>query len=197
LRDSNIPAAYLPTKIDPGAIIYQQNPELREYIKNLIEEVNNGHGLYLYSTTTGNGKTTLACNLLLKYLFRESYRLLKTDILTPVMYLNVVEFLETLRREMTKSSEDTAYLLSQLFDKDAAPRLLLLDDIGAEKPSDWVRERLYSLINFRSANKLATIYTSNCPPESLVSMVGQRCYSRIIGDNMIVEMRGKDHRIGG
>jgi len=76
--------------------------------------------------------------------------------------------------------------------------LLVLDDIGAEKPSEWTQERLYSIIDHRYANCLPLIVTSNLPPSrsSLAPQTGVRTQSRLAemcGE--AVMMTGADRRI--
>lgn len=193
LKNSRIPRAYLPSGIDPGPIIRANASELILYARSLTKRVEAGKGAYLWSETTGNGKTTVGCNLLLKYLFENIPRISHTDMEYPVLYLNVVELLDDLRRQMTAPDDEFQYLWRVLF-SDRAPKLLMLDDIGAEKPSSWVTERMYSLINFRSANSLATIYTSNCSPEQLEHTLGARCASRIQGTCIKVRFLGTDKR---
>ena len=72
--------------------------------------------------------------------------------------------------------------------------LLIVDDIGAEKPSEWVRERLLSFINTRVSNELTTIYTSNLSLERLREKMGDRIVSRIIGSTKEIELVGRDQR---
>lgn len=66
--------------------------------------------------------------------------------------------------------------------------LLVLDDLGAEKPSEWVAETLNLIVNTRYNQKLPTIITSNYPDappgdrgtsETLSERVGVRMYSRL------------------
>ena len=58
--------------------------------------------------------------------------------------------------------------------------MLILDDLGAEKPSDWVKEQLYVIINRRYENMLPTIITTNCTMNELKDRIGERTASRII-----------------
>lgn len=193
IKNSNIPLSYLPSKADPGPIIRNQDRDFIIYCKTIVDKTKEGQGVYMWSKTTGNGKTTVGCNLLLKYIIKTSVESINNEIDCPVLYLNVVELLDGLRGQMNEPDVDFQFMWKNLF-SDKAPKLLLLDDIGAERPSDWVRERLYSLINFRSANKLSTIYTSNCSPEDLELSLGARCSSRILGDSLIVNFKGIDRR---
>ena len=73
-------------------------------------------------------------------------------------------------------------------------RLLIIDDIGAERVTDWVRERMVSIINTRVSNNLTTIYTSNLSPEELRGELGDRIASRILGSSQVVEITSGDRR---
>ncbi|MEU4347093.1 ATP-binding protein [Streptomyces sp. NPDC023838] len=82
--------------------------------------------------------------------------------------------------------------------------LLLLDDLGAAKPSEWTEEITFRLINWRCQNRLPTIFTSNMPPVRTDRMparqavlrdkVGDRVLSRLSGMCTAVEFTGPDRR---
>lgn len=58
--------------------------------------------------------------------------------------------------------------------------LVILDDLGAERESDWVTERLFMIINARYNEQLPTVITSNAELEVLERMKGwERISSRI------------------
>lgn len=74
---------------------------------------------------------------------------------------------------------------------------LVLDDIGAEKTSDWVLEIFESLIDYRNREEKQTIFTSNLGLEKLADKLGDRIASRIteMCKKNIIEIKGKDRRI--
>ena len=79
--------------------------------------------------------------------------------------------------------------------------LLVLDDLGQEKTSDWVQETLGLLINTRYASRLPTIFTTNLvdsadvtDPNSIAYRVGLRTRSRLIEMCDWVPMSGYDVR---
>lgn len=165
-----------------------------KYLDNVFTLANEGKGLYAYGKEPGTGKTTICCIALMRYL----YLSLKNDPYNidnrRILYLNTPEFLERLRKSMNNQDLDLDKLLEELTNAETSPKLILLDDIGAEKSSEWVQERLYSLINFRVSNGLATLFTSNFSAEELEQRVGYRTYSRIIGCAKPIHFTGKDHR---
>ncbi|WP_309248827.1 ATP-binding protein [Streptomyces sp. MNP-20] len=82
--------------------------------------------------------------------------------------------------------------------------LLLLDDLGAAKPSEWTEEINFRLVNWRCQHRLPTIVTSNMPPlrtdeaatrqAVLRERVGDRVLSRLSGMCTAVEFTGADRR---
>jgi DNA replication protein DnaC len=81
--------------------------------------------------------------------------------------------------------------------------LLVLDDMGAGKPSEWVKETLSHIINQRYNDKRATIFTSNFmdaydtahPSEdTLEERIGTRLRSRLFEMCKVVLVQGEDYR---
>jgi DNA replication protein DnaC len=80
--------------------------------------------------------------------------------------------------------------------------LLVLDDLGAEKTSEWVEETLNLIVNRRYNDKRLTIFTSNfedhgddvSDPNTLLSRIGFRMRSRLHEMCETVEMDGADYR---
>lgn len=74
--------------------------------------------------------------------------------------------------------------------------LLVLDDIGAGKSSEWTEEINYRLINHRYEHELPTLLTTNVPPRQLPSTLGVRVMSRLTEMATTVVMTGPDRRRG-
>ncbi len=79
--------------------------------------------------------------------------------------------------------------------------LLVLDDIGAEKTSEWVGETLNLVVNTRYNERRPTIFTSNFEDEeqsgrgdTLIERVGFRIYSRLHEMCEFLEFSGVDYR---
>jgi DNA replication protein DnaC len=107
------------------------------------------------------------------------------------VFVVVPELLRAIRRGYNQQNDDSDRLVKLT---EEAP-LLVLDDLGAEKPSDWVREQLYVIINRRYENMLPTIVTSNCTTQELVERVGQRTVSRLIEMTTPIKITAKDYRM--
>jgi len=73
-------------------------------------------------------------------------------------------------------------------------RLLLLDDLAAERASDWTAEVLYRVIDARYARRLPTIVTTNATGELIRANLGERVASRLNGLGMVVTLDGPDRR---
>lgn len=72
--------------------------------------------------------------------------------------------------------------------------IVILDDIGAEKPSEWVQEQLYALIDLRYRMQRSTFFTTNCTLKQLESQIGSRIVSRIFEMCEGVKVSGTDWR---
>jgi DNA replication protein DnaC len=74
--------------------------------------------------------------------------------------------------------------------------LLVLDDLGAAKGSEWVEEINYRLVNHRYEHQLATLFTSNILPRDLAGALGERVSSRLKEMTDRVTLKGTDRRYG-
>jgi DNA replication protein DnaC len=79
--------------------------------------------------------------------------------------------------------------------------LLVLDDLGAEKTSEWVEETLNLIVNSRYSEKRTTIFTSNyddnpdsTDPDSLLFRIGFRMRSRLHEMCEFFYLDGADYR---
>lgn len=124
--------------------------ETIKYLKKFYDEYKRGEkikGLYLYGNF-GCGKTYLVAAL-----FNE---LAKKDVKSTIVYFP--EFLRSLKASF--SNVDDNY--EERFDTVKEANLLLLDDIGAEKLSDWARDEVLGVIlQYRMEEHLPTFFTSN------------------------------------
>lgn len=72
--------------------------------------------------------------------------------------------------------------------------LLLIDDLGAAKHSEWVEETTYRLINGRYEDMKPSIFTTNLPLADLREGVGDRIASRLVEICTRVVLTGGDRR---
>jgi DNA replication protein DnaC len=81
-------------------------------------------------------------------------------------------------------------------------QLLVLDDVGKEKTSEWVEETMTFIVNSRYNQRLTTIFTSNYEDnpdiealDSLRVRVGSRMYSRMHEMCDFIDYGGADYRL--
>ena len=80
--------------------------------------------------------------------------------------------------------------------------MLVLDDLGAEKTSEWVEETLNHIVNARYSAQRTTVFTSNheekgddtTDPDSLLFRIGYRMRSRLHEMCDLVDLDGADYR---
>jgi DNA replication protein DnaC len=96
---------------------------------------------------------------------------------------------------VSKTSELT--VLSPVFEAE----VLVLDEIGASKPTDWVRDTMMHIINTRYNEKKLTIFTTNYldkrkneRDETLEDRIGARLRSRLYEMCKTVHIEGEDYR---
>lgn len=79
-------------------------------------------------------------------------------------------------------------------DRYRTAQLLLVDDLGAAKSSEWVEETAYRLLNHRYEAMLPTIFTTNLPLAELREGLGDRLASRLVEICDRVVLTGPDRR---
>lgn len=73
-------------------------------------------------------------------------------------------------------------------------RVLLLDDLGVEKPSEWVQEKLTSLVDERLRDGLRTVVATNLSETETQKRLGERLASRLFGETRVVHLPRTGHR---
>lgn len=72
--------------------------------------------------------------------------------------------------------------------------LLLVDDLGAAKTSEWTEELTYRLVNHRYEHLLPTVFTTNLTIRDLRDALGDRIASRLAQMTERVTLTGADRR---
>ena len=72
--------------------------------------------------------------------------------------------------------------------------LLILDDLGAEKPTDWVLERLYAIVNHRYEHEMPIWATTNLTVPQLTAAIGERVWSRLQEGAFMLAATGRNLR---
>lgn len=144
-------------------------------------------GLLLMGTV-GVGKTHLAVSIL-KGLTERGFSCLFYE------FGSLLKEIQDSYNVRTQASE--LGVLAPVFNSD----ILVLDEVGGSKPTDWVRDTMAHIINTRYNDKKLTIFTTNYPDErrgdreeTLEDRIGARLRSRIYEMCKTVTMRGEDYR---
>jgi DNA replication protein DnaC len=158
------------------------------YIDDLDQNLASGRGLWLMGGT-GTGKTTLGMLIASAALAQGK---------TVGVYFTP-KLLTRIRQTYQEAETENAY--SQFFERVTSVDLLYIDDLGAERHTDWVVEQLYAVVNERYESRRAMLVTSNAErdvdegQQQLVEQIGARTVSRLIeicGDPL--PLFGADHR---
>jgi DNA replication protein DnaC len=72
--------------------------------------------------------------------------------------------------------------------------VLVLDELGASRPTDWVRDTMLQIIGRRYNEKRLTIFTTNYSDEEIEERVGCRLRSRLYEMCSSVRVEGEDYR---
>jgi len=105
-------------------------------------------------------------------------------------FLSVPELLLEIRASFAKDSETSE---KAIIEKYADIALLILDDLGAEKTTEWVESTLYLVIDRRNRWNKWTIITSNLTLEEIEQHLGARIASRL-SDMKVVNIKLPDYR---
>ena len=139
------------------------------------------HHFITFIGEPGRGKTHLALGIGWRWLELEA---------GVVRYWPVSELLDTIRREYDhKVQDDYGNPRPGAFDHAKACDLLILDDLGVEKPTEWAIDRLDTLVNHRWLENKATVFTTNLAP----SQIQPRIRSRI-KEGVTITLEGVDYR---
>jgi DNA replication protein DnaC len=157
--------------------------EVRAYVDELDQRLAEGRGLWLFGDT-GTGKTTLA--MLISKAALEAGR--------SVAIYSLPKLLARIRRTYDTEPGGDSYLA--FFERLTSVDLLHIDDLGAEKRSDWVLEQLYALINERYETQRSVLITTNLAHTELEEQIGPRTVSRLAQICDEVPVFGDDRRYG-
>jgi DNA replication protein DnaC len=157
--------------------------ETRRFIEELGDRLAAGRGLWLFGDT-GTGKTTLAM-LVSKAALEAGHS---------VAIYSLPKLLARIRRTYESEPGGDSYL--SFFERLTSVELLHIDDLGAEKRSDWVLEQLYALINERYEAQRSVLVTTNLSHERLEEQIGARTVSRLAQICDEVPLFGDDRRYG-
>ena len=121
----------------------------------------------MFQGQVGSGKTHLSAAI--------ANKLLVNNI--DVLFLVVPDFLDEMRMSYGSLGEFNEITM---MNKAKNAQVLILDDLGMHNFSQWTKNKLFTLINYRLNNQLPMIITTNLNLDELKEIVGERVISRII-----------------
>lgn len=166
LEFANIPKEFEELTINSFRIDLYEKDESRQkaivakkmaanFIKNYETFQEEGKGLYLYSEVKGSGKTRMAASI--------GNALIKVKRVG-VKYTTTLDLLSEIKKTFDKDSEVSE---SEIIESIKKVDVLILDDVGVENPTSWVKSIFYSILDGRMNNKKVTIFTSNLSMDQL------------------------------
>lgn len=173
----------------------QFNPRITKVLKKIDPktpalqiDTDNGEGLYIYGAL-GSGKTIYACRVMLeeqKRLYLREDRNNKQCI-----FASVPEIFHRLK--VSYSNKEKGETEDEILKEYQNCHLLILDEFGMKKASDWLLDILYLIINYRYEQMKPTIYTSNYDLEKVAEILEDaRITSRIERTCQIIKKKPWD-----
>jgi DNA replication protein DnaC len=207
LAAAQIPERYRDCTLDTFEIYHEADRSLQEALltaRGFVGEYpvgTAGRGL-LFTGPMGVGKTHLAVGVLQRLVRERGVKGLFCD------YRELLKSIQNSYNPEVRTTE--LELLKPVF----AAEVLVLDDLGAQKPNEWVWDTVALILNTRYNDRQSTIITTNYPdlsagagfkqdPEgkkpakgedTLGDRIGDRMRSRLAEMCIKVEMTGKDCR---
>jgi DNA replication protein DnaC len=108
-----------------------------------------------------------------------------------VVFISMPDLLEKIKATFNRNStESEAEIMRGLQMCD----LLVIDDIGAEKVSDWVQEVIFRIVDGRYKKVKPILVTSNLEPKELAERIGKRAYDRLIEISQPIKNEATSYR---
>lgn len=108
----------------------------------------------------------------------------------PTLFGTYIEHLEHIKSEFNSAGANE-YLTDM-----KTMMVLVIDDLGKEKKTEWSQQVLFDVINYRYEHLLPVIITTNFGADELAQWVGHAVWSRLYEMSNGVATQGGDHRMG-
>jgi DNA replication protein DnaC len=156
--------------------------EIRLWVRAIDDNLEQGKGLWLFGDV-GTGKTSLAM-LVSKAALEGGHS---------VAIYSMPRLLADIK-DTYEDRSDSSYM--ELFERLVGVDLLHIDDLGAEKRTDWVLEQLYAIVNERWQEQRSVVVTTNLTDvDELRAQIGPRTVSRLHEMCDLIPIMGRDRRM--
>jgi len=149
------------------------------FIERAAAYISKPGGLFLYGLY-GSGKTYLAAAIANAVVAEGR----------SVVFYSFPQLLQDIRESFNSSEKNEGDIIRRC----QTANLFVLDDLGAEKQTDFTLDRLYLIIDHRYGNILPTIITSNLSIGEVARKVHERLASRFVEMCEIVKLPDKNLR---
>lgn len=167
---------------------YEAFVKLNNIKNNILNFVESGKNLYIFSTKTGNGKTSWSIKLLQAYISKIWYN---HEIKCVGLFISVPRYLLSIKDAISNNNEYANHIKQNVLEAD----LVIWDDIATKNMTEFETENVLSIIDARINLGKSNIFTSNITNIELPLYVGDRLSSRILGTSEPIKFIGEDKRI--
>lgn len=189
VEGARIPQRYEHCDLDSYVPNHESQKKAKIYVQKFLDKYPQIDVGLLFLGTCGVGKTHLAVALL-KQVIEE-----KGDAGIFYDFRDLLREIQASWNSVSQSSE--LDILRPVLEA----KVLVLDELGANKPTEWVRDTIAHIINCRYNDKKLTIFTSNYldkpakrGEETLTDRIGMRLRSRLYEMCREIEIDGMDFR---
>ena len=186
LDNSGLPKTkYNPIQLSPQIHDRRAFEKLADIKDNIDEFVEQGKNLYICGRTPGNGKTSWAIKMLQMYFYYVAegniFNVKGMFVSVPDLLLKLKDFNNPLSNEYKENLKSCD--------------LLILDDIAVTGISQFDYLQLFTLVDSRMLAGKSIIFTSNITDiRKLEDVIGERLASRVMGNSIVIEIKGGDMR---
>ena len=156
------------------------------YARNMLDNMESGQGLLLHGPV-GTGKTHLIAGII-DFVARMRKRTFEGNMI----FTTMINLLAELRFSVQEQGRTESIIRE--YQKCS---LLIIDDFGTEKETDWTAETIYKIINYRYEEVKPIIITTNSNISEFFKFFDERLASRIMETCTILKLTGKDYRLYG